>query len=209
MKTLFIPAESDVEIKLDRSVIARLKNKKIGLVTTIQHLHKLKDVKKQLKGSVIAGQILGCDASSAEEIKEKIDAFLFVGTGRFHPIQVAEKIGKTTYTYNPMTKVLSKVEKEMIEKLRRRKKGAYLKYLTSDIIGILVSTKSGQNRFKEAKKLHDQLKKDNKNPYILMFETLDINQLENFPFIQCYVNTACPRIFEDSQKPMINIEDVR
>ena len=44
--------------------------------------------------------------------------------------------------------------------------------------------------------------------YLLLFVTLDFSQLENFNFIECFVNTACPRIAIDDasgwKKPIVN-----
>jgi diphthamide biosynthesis enzyme Dph1/Dph2-like protein len=43
-------------------------------------------------------------------------------------------------------------------------------------------------------------------------DTLDFAGLENFPFVECFVNTACPRIgydeWENLRKPIINADDV-
>ena len=50
-------------------------------------------------------------------------------------------------------------------------------------------------------------KKKDKNYFIFAFDTLNISDLENFPFIDCWVNTACPRI-ADERKNMINISDI-
>jgi len=92
----------------------------------------------------------------------------------------------------------------------QKQKGAYLKFLDSDEIGIIISTKPGQNYYKEALALKDKYKE--KNFYYLIFNTINFNDLENFPFIDCFVNAACPRIgFDDSmhfQKSIINIENI-
>ena len=67
--------------------------------------------------------------------------------------------------------------------------------------------KKGQGRMQDALKLKKELK--DKNVFIFMFETLDFNSLENFPFIDVWVNTACPRIMDDWEKinkPVVNID---
>ena len=116
MKILHIHAKSTVDIKLNDSAINALP-KKIGVVTTIQHLHKLDEVMMQLKEAVKGGQVLGCNAEAAEKISDKVDAFLFIGTGEFHPIAVALKTGKPVYTWNPFAKKLSVVEdKDLIRR---------------------------------------------------------------------------------------------
>ena len=51
-----------------------------------------------------------------------------------------------------------------------------------------------------------------KQAYIFMANTIDFVQLNNFPFVQCWVNSACPRIGLDDKnkvdKPIVNLEDV-
>ncbi|RLI34262.1 diphthamide biosynthesis enzyme Dph2, partial [Candidatus Bathyarchaeota archaeon] len=66
---------------------------KIGLVTTIQHIHQLDEAKNLLEaaGKTVlvgdagrvkySGQVLGCDFSNAQSVSETAEAFLFVGGG--------------------------------------------------------------------------------------------------------------------------------
>ena len=52
-----------------------------------------------------------------------------------------------------------------------------------------------------------------KEIYFFLDNTYDFNSLEDFPFIDVWVNTACPRIgFDDSikiSKPVVNLEEVK
>jgi len=203
MKTLFVEAKSSIELKLGKKQIEELPNK-VGILTTIQHLHKIKDIQNQLKESVLGGQVLGCDASSAKKIKNQVDGFLYVGSGEFHPLWIAIETGKEVFCFNPFTKSMSKISKDDIEKYNKRKKAALVKFLSSDRIGILVSTKPGQNHMEKALELS---KRKDKEYYLFAFDTLNDMELENFPFIQCWVNTACPRI-ADKRKSIINIDDI-
>lgn len=203
MKTLFIKAESGTDIKLDQNQLAKLP-KKVGIATTIQHLHKINDVAHQIPGSILAGQILGCDAGACRKIKDKVDAFLYIGSGVFHPIEIAVETGKEVFCFNPFTRRLSKVGKEEIAKHAKKQMGSLSKFLNSDRIGILVSTKPGQRRMKDALKL---AKRADKQYFIFAFDTLNELDLENFPFIQCWVNTACPRIADEKIK-IVNIDDI-
>lgn len=216
MKKLFIEAKYNGKIILDSSVIKKLPQK-IGLVSTVQFADKLNEIKKQIEKfnkkvlvgkskQKYAGQVLGCDVSSAEKIAKEVDCFLYIGDGNFHPLEIALKTNKEVFTFNPFNKKFEKLDKKEIERIEKRKKGAYLKFLSSENIGILVSTKYGQNKINEAVKLKSKLK--NKNCYILIFDTLDLNQLESFNFIDCFVNTACPRLSEDFSKAVVNIEDL-
>lgn len=194
--------------------------KKIGLATTVQFLDYVDEIKEYLenRGKTVLinkinqkyeGQLLGCDYGAAEKIKDYVDAFLYIGTGIFHPLGIALNIDKEVFCYEPISAVLSKIDRKEVEKYNKKRKSAYMKFLESTEIGILVSLKPGQNNFKKAVELKNQLKE--KNCYIFAFDTLDFGQIENFSFIQCWVNTACNRILDDYDKfpkPLVDLIDI-
>lgn len=197
MKTLFINAKSKADIK---EVLKKVKIKgKVGLITTIQFLDQVKNLKD--KNFVFGGQILGCNIKNAEKIKNKVDSFLYIGSGKFHPVNVAVKLNKPVYTVNPITIEFSKIKEEEILNYKKRKKISLMKFYNAKKYGILVSTKKGQYRLEEALKLNKKLK----NSYIFIFDILDQNEFENFRGIDCWINTACSRI---EGKNIINLEDL-
>ncbi len=207
MKTLFIHAKSDIDII---PLIKKVRFKgKLGLVTTIQHLHKLKEVQEVLKGAVVGGQVLGCNVNNAKKITKEVDAFLFIGSGEFHPLQVALETKLPVIIANPFSGKISEVNENDIIKREKRIKGMFLKYLMADKVGILVSTKPGQGQLKKALEFKKGLQKES---FIFLFNTLNFNELENYPDISCWVNTACSRIaLEDYKKlgkPIINLSDI-
>jgi 2-(3-amino-3-carboxypropyl)histidine synthase len=202
MKILHIPAISKIKIELSKEQIAKLP-KKLGIVTTIQHLQEIESLAKKI-GAINAGQILGCDVSRAEKIKDKVDAYLYVGTGEFHPLGVARATKKDVYIFNPFSKAISKISNEDIIKYEKKRKAALVKFLSAKRVGILVSTKKGQSNMKKALELS---KKKDKEYFIFAFDTLIEPELENFPFIECWVNTACPRI-ADGKANIINIDEI-
>lgn len=202
--------------KLDTKLLP----KKIGLATTVQFLGHVDEIRQFLENNgkeiyidkmrqKYGGQLLGCDTGAAEKIKDDVDAFLYVGTGVFHPLGIALNIGKHVFCYDPIHAVMSKIDKSEVERYNKKKKGAYMKFLEATEIGILVSLKPGQNNFKKALELKKNLK--GKNCHIFAFDTLDFSQIENFPFIQCWVNTACNRILDDYSKftkPLVDLSDI-
>lgn len=209
MKTLFIEAKYTKSIKLSKEAIEKLPSR-IGLISSVQFLDHLPLIKSSLnqkiKKIIIGGQILGCNVKNAEKIQNKVDAFLYIGDGSFHPLGIAIKTKKTVFQFNPLNNEFKKIGEQDIESYEKRKKAAYIKFLHAENVGIIVSTKPGQyydiNKLKQLEK-----KYKNKKFYKFITDTIEYNQLENFPFIQAWLNTACPRIEEDIS--VLNINDLK
>jgi len=218
MKTLFIEAKHKERVELPSTLI-RVLPEHIMLFTTVQFIDNVDAWKKALEeaGKKVTlikpehakheGQLLGC---SIKRFKQDFDAFLYVGDGLFHPKALMLKNDKPVFAYNPFSKKFSKIDEKEVEQMRKRAMGALTKFIASKEIGVLISTKPGQNRMKQAYELEKRY--PGKNFYLLLSNTIDFSELENYPFIQCFVNTACPRIaYDDSEKirkPVINIEDL-
>jgi 2-(3-amino-3-carboxypropyl)histidine synthase len=194
MKILFIPCKAKFDVT---SLLKHFKTEeKLGLLATSQYIDQLEEIKKVLPKSTIGGQVLGCNVENAEKISKKVDSFLFIGSDLFHPIQIGLKTKKKVYILNPITQKLSILPKDEVERKEKQLKGRYLTYLNSKNKACLVSTKQGQCQLKKALKLKHQ---------IFLFNTLRESELENFPQIDCWINTACNRI---EGKNIINLEDI-
>lgn len=218
MKTLFIEARSDKKFILPKELIILLP-KKIAIFMSVQFLDSLKNIEKQLKSENITiikikpkhcqynCQLLGC---SIDNFDMDIDAFLYIGDGFFHPKALVLKNDKPVFSYNPFSEKFEKLTSNDVEHLRKKTKGALLKFHTSKNIGVLITVKPGQNKLKEAELLKKKF--PDKTFYFLVCDTIDFNSLEDFNFVECFVNTACPRIaFDDSikiSKPIIDIDDL-
>ena len=198
MKTLFIPARGKLDIEKLKEI--KIKNK-FGLLSSVQYLHYLPEIKKYFKNSVMGGQILGCNLKNALKIKSKVKSYLYIGSAYFYPTEIALKTNIPVYIYNPLTEKFSQVSQTETETIKKQNKGKLIKFYSANKYGILVSTKKGQNRINEARKLQKKLK----NSYIFIFNNLDTKELENFPDIDCWINTACPRI---EYKTIINYQDI-
>lgn len=201
-KTVYIPVKYEKKIKLPAGLLKEIKGK-AGIVGTIQHLQELENAAKQTKG-ILGGQVLGCNTENALKIEKKVKCFLFIGSGKFHPLKIAMSTGKPTYYYDPLNESYGKIDQQEIAELEKRKRIGLIKYHHAQNVGIIVSTKQGQNKIELARKLASR--KD-KNYYLFLCDTLNLEELENFTFIESWVNTACPRITED-KTGIVNIEDV-
>ncbi len=219
MKIMMVEGRYKGKINLS-NLDASLLPKRIGLSTTVQFLDFIDQIKDYLEknGKMVVvgkirqkyeGQLLGCDYGAADNLKNDVDAFLYIGTGKFHPLGIALNIKKEVFCYDLISAELSRIDRAEVERYNRKRKAAYMKFLEANEIGFLVSLKPGQNNFRKAIELKNTLK--DKNCYIFAFDTLDFGQIENFPFIQCWVNTACNRILDDYEKfskPLVDLGDI-
>jgi 2-(3-amino-3-carboxypropyl)histidine synthase len=223
MKVIHIEAKLNSKVLLPEKVIKSLPEKLI-VFTTIQLMDSLKGILSQLndagkKPFVVKtnhtkheGQILGCNVEQYRTYTDKeFDAFLYIGDGLFHPKALAWKNeGKKVFAYDPFIEKFSEIKGEDIEQIKKRHKAALSTFLISKKIGVLITTKPGQYMLKKALKLKEQYPE--KEFFFFVDNTYNFNSLEDFPFVEVWINTACPRIgFDDSirmSKAIINIEDV-
>lgn len=214
MKTIFVSSKCKFPIFFNSINFLSLPSK-IGLISTIQFSHLLPDLKKELekKGKKVFihdnPNILGCNSIAAEKIQDKIDAFIFLSSGEFHVLHTATKINKPIFQFNPITSEFSKFDTSKTKAIKERQEQLKEKFVLAKNIGILITTKPGQQKIKEAIKLKEVLeKKKEKNVFMFIANNLDLNQFENFPEISVYINTACPGLMLDDNR-IINLEQVK
>jgi len=213
--TLYVEAKMDiVPFDVLEEALPELKGKVWGLVSTVQHVHQLSEVQQFLEDEGIEskigeagprseypGQILGCDWGSAKSIADEVDGFIYVGTGEFHPIGVALSTGAPVMMINPVVGDFEEIDLDMDDFFQRR--WALISSVQDvESIGLLVSTKKGQNRKDLAENLKVELEDEGFDVYILVFDDIIPNSLEDFQ-LDAFVNTACPRIsFSDQDSFM-------
>ncbi len=187
---------------------------KIGLATTNTYEKICVTVKKFLEkeGFNVLGEIAeitGCNFDKAMEIEEKIDSFLFVGDGRFHPIGLSLVTEKPVYKLGLEEKNIKNLE-ETKEKIVRKRLAIIEKARESKKIGILIGLKTGQKNISSALKVRDLLSKKYETTLIAMDEITPAKTL-NFKGIDSYVVTACPRVplddVENYVKPMLTLKE--
>ena len=209
---IYVNAESDIDIsKIIQKAIPHIKGKKVGIVTTTQHIKNLGEIKLILEKNgfepIIGkaderiefdGQILGCDFSSATSIKDDIDMFLYVGSGNFHPLGLMLSTKKPVIIANPYDNSIRFNElKDLKDTVLRQRYGAIARSKDAKVFGILVGTKIGQQRIDLANKIKEMLDSKNKKSYMIASNFFNPANLETFRDIDCFVSTACPRIAID------------
>jgi len=194
----------------------------IGLVTTVQHVHEIGKAKDVLLGErkrvVIgdagrlryAGQIIGCDYSNAKIMTDQIDAFLFVGSGKFHAMGISLATSKPTIVADPYEERAFSVEGEA-EKTRRQRMTNVSEAKRAQIFGIIVGLKPGQTRLQRAVEIKNKLQDKGRKTVVFALKEITPEALMQFPTIDAFVNTACPRIVLDDaprfSRPMLTINE--
>jgi 2-(3-amino-3-carboxypropyl)histidine synthase len=217
--TLFYEVEDDYDfIPVLSSTISRLP-KKLGLLTTVQHLKTIPKIKEFLEGKEYTvyvgkgegrirypGQVLGCNFSTAKSVEKKVDAFLFLGSGMFHPIGVALATNK------PVFRCYETIEEVTLEKesILKRRYGEIYQAGDAKKFGILTSMKRGQRRRKDASKIKGMFEKAGKEALIVEMDTLSEDKVASMGF-DAFVMCACPRIaIDDSslwKKPVLTVHE--
>jgi 2-(3-amino-3-carboxypropyl)histidine synthase len=196
--------------------------KKVGLTTTIQHVQALDAVREILlhAGKIVvigdagrlsyAGQVIGCDYSNARSIAKDIEAFLFIGGGRFHALGVALSTSKPTVVADPYEKRAYSVDKEA-KKIIKQRWASIEEANRAKTFAVLVGLKPGQKRLEEALTVKRKLEKNGKTVCLFVAREITPEVLLEFPTVEAYVNTACPRIsFDDAskfQRPVLTVNE--
>jgi len=226
MPVIYVHASIDIDVdKLIEAVLPSLwEYESIGLTTTVQHAHQVEEMKKKLteKGvSVLVGggtgktpldaQILGCSYMTAINIMERVDAFLYVGGGQFHPSGIVMSTGKPVIIANPYNGEVSGIEEGDLMDLAKRRMAAVTIAKTSKRFGILVSSKPGQNNLEKAVELQKMLKEQGNEALLIYMDEIRAEHINNYSEPEILVNTACPRIAVDGingiDRPMLTINE--
>jgi 2-(3-amino-3-carboxypropyl)histidine synthase len=223
MTTYFVEmreTRGDPEALADIVVQAQLP-RSLGLVASVQHLDLVEPLREALgrrgyqtrvgegdRRLAYPAQALGCNYTGAEAIVEKVDAFLFLGTGRFHPIGLAFAVDRPVHALDP-------VQVELALPLDRARMIADRQIMVARAhsarrFGILVSSLVGQDRSPTARALQRKAEEHGREAEVLQFGRLDPADLVGRDF-DAFVNTACPRIALDDSElyplPMLTVPE--
>ena len=210
--TIFINAKADLKVEtVIQKAIPSIDGKRVGLVTTAQHIDILDKVEKILEKNgfevnigygysrtSFKGQVLGCNFTAATSIKNDVDLFLYIGSGSFHPLGLMMSTHKSVIVCDPYTnKVIYKELNELKDMILRQRYGAIARAKDAKVFGILVGLKKGQQRMNLAFDIKDKIKEKKKKSVLIAMNYFDPSNLESFRGIDCFVSTACPRIAID------------
>ncbi|MEM3695318.1 MAG: diphthamide biosynthesis enzyme Dph2 [Candidatus Bathyarchaeia archaeon] len=222
--TIYVEARATVSVEetVEKALPLLEKWCKVGLTTTVQHVQAIDSIKDVLlhagKAVIVGdagqlnypGQVIGCNYSNATSIAKDVEAFLFVGGGRFHAIGVALSTSKPTITADPYEKTAFSINKDA-EKVVKQRWASIEEAKQAKNIAVLVGLKPGQKQFEKAVDLKQKLEEKGKSVCLFAVREVTPEVLMEFPTIDVYVNTACPRISLDDasgfKKPMLTVNE--
>ena len=193
---------------------------RVGVVTTVQHVHMIDaaldylrseglDAKAGGPGSRVSyrGQVLGCSFETAHRVDA--DFYVFVGTGRFHPLGISFGTQKPVVACEPYSQeceVISAYESPLF----RKRIAMIEKARQCENFGIVVSTKRGQYRRRDAESVRKILSDEGKGCQLIFTKEISPSMLMDFDF-DAYVIAACPRIAIDDaglfETPVLTVKE--
>lgn len=203
---IYVNCKSNLDIKpVVEKAIPKL-GKRVGIITTAQHVHKVDEVRKLLEkaGKKVfvgkskthaskEGQILGCDVNAALEVEGNVDSYLYIGSGRFHPLGL--KSNKLIIQANPYSEKVNVIKPgETDKEMWIRKEKAH----KAKDIAIVISSKPGQH-FSDVDNLKKRIENGGKKSYVVSMDEITPEKLDYLPY-DAFVITACPRIVLDDWK---------
>ncbi|MBN1245338.1 diphthamide biosynthesis enzyme Dph2 [Candidatus Bathyarchaeota archaeon] len=222
--TVYVEARATVTVAeaLEKSVPLLSKYGKIGLATTVQHVQTLDEARELLvragKTVVVgdagrvnySGQVTGCDYSNVKSVANGVEAFLFIGGGRFHALGIALSTFKPTIIADPYENRAYSIDEEAQTVLKQRwaciEEAGHAK-----TFGVLIGLKLGQKRLDEAFRIKEIAEKNGKAAFLFAVREILPEALMEFPSVDAYVNTACPRISLDAPskflKPVLTVNE--
>lgn len=215
---VFVDAFDDVAFDdVARKCIDILKGKAVSLVTDSQHLNQIDSVRSILesngitvkigkgKGQLNDGQVFGCEFYPALEVKDQVDANVFMGQSNFHAAGLALATNKPTYVLDPYFNEVREVT-EFAQKLQRKATLAVYKAAEAKTFGIVIGLKEGQISKTAALKFKRELEKEGKSVQLFALTDITNERLRNLKGIDAFIQVACPRISTDNQfdKPVLS-----
>jgi 2-(3-amino-3-carboxypropyl)histidine synthase len=222
--TVYVEARAKISVKeAVAEALTYLESwSRIGLVTTVQHVHQLDEAKSLFEAAGKAvfvgdtdslkypGQVIGCDFGNAQSLSENVEAYVFVGGGRFHAMGVALATGKPTVIADPYENRAYPIQ-DLVRLVIKQRWANIYEAKKAKSFGVLISLKTGQMKMSAAVKIKEKLEQHGLNAILLTLREVTPRALIQFPSLDAFINTACPRLsLDDAQnfrKPLLSLNE--
>lgn len=203
--------------KIARKCAAEIKERTVSLVTDSQHLHEIDNVRKILeengitvkigkgKGQLNDGQVFGCEFYPATEMKNLVEANVFLGQSNFHAAGIALSTNIPTYVLDPYFNEIREVT-EFARKLQKTATLTIYKAAEAETFGIIIGLKEGQFSKVTALRFKKELENIGKKVQLFAMTEISDERLRNLKGIDAFIQVACPRISTDNHfhKPVLS-----
>lgn len=224
--TVYVEARATVTVDaaVEQAVPLLSEWSKIGLATTVQHVQALDRAREMLvrAGKIVVvgdagrisypGQVTGCDYSNVKSVANDVEAFLFIGGGRFHALGIALTAAKPTIIADPYEKRAYSID-AAAQRILKQRWACVEEAGRAKTFGVLVGLKLGQKRLDEALKVKEAIEKNGKTACLFAVREVLPETLREFPTVDAYVNTACPRISLEASskfaKPVLTVNEFK
>jgi 2-(3-amino-3-carboxypropyl)histidine synthase len=222
--TVYVEARATLAVEgaVQQAIPLLKKWSRIGLATTVQHIQTIDQTRETLvragKTVVVgdagqinyAGQVTGCNYTNVKSVASEVDAFLFVGGGRFHALGVALATAKPTIIADPYENKSYSITADAQKTLNQRW-SSIEEATRAKVFGILIGLKPGQTHLETALRIKEAVEKTGKTAFLLAIGEAAPEALLEFPTIEAYINTACPRISLEApskfSKPVLTVNE--
>lgn len=219
--TYLIDAIDDVKFDevVGKAASSLSKYKRLGLVTSSQHLHELGAARRMFEergfeivlgkqnNLLMGSQVFGCDFSTVYQLHDRVDAFCFLGQSEFHAVGLALATGGPTYMLDPYFNEIVDME-EAAEERRKRAILAVYKALDARTFGVITGLKEGQKMLGRSKWITKRLEMNGRKVVQLAMRDITADRLAPYRDVEAFVQTACPRISIDGftfDRPVLSI----
>ncbi len=211
---VYVPALSKLDIpegsvESSIEVLRGYGVRRVGVVTTAQHTHRVKALAEALREGglepviprgfppyFLDGQVLGCDYRLAKHVKA--EGFIYFGGGVFHPL------GLYLATFKPIVKI-DPYEGKTIdltglgERVYRVRLFKVSEAMNADKWALIVGVKTGQYRPWLVERLRREIEARGRNYVLIASENLTLQNIiaVDNEWIQAFTVTSCPRIPTD------------
>ena len=215
-------ATATVDAAVEQAILLLSKWGKIGLAATVQHVQALDHAREILvrAGKIVVvgdagrinypGQVTGCDYSNVKSVANDVEAFLFIGGGHFHALGIALTTAKPTIIADPYEKRAYSIDADA-QKILKQRWACIEEAERAKTFGVLIGLKLGQKRLEEALKIKETLEKNGKTAVLFAIREIVPEALMEFPTVDAYVNTACPRVSIEAaskfSKPVLTVNE--
>ncbi|MFH4977528.1 hypothetical protein AB6A40_004237 [Gnathostoma spinigerum] len=181
------------------------RDQKIALISTIQFVVSLQQLKNQLVSDgydiitpqckpLSPGEVLGC---TSPRLSSDVTEMIYVGDGRFHlESAMIHNPSVNTYQYDPYSRIFSKESFDF--SLMKKNRGRAIQLArNAKTFGLIQGTLGRQGNIKIVEDLERKLEAAGKKFIRVLLSEIFPEKLEMFNDVDCWVQVACPRLSID------------